>query len=127
MSWIPTASRREAESRSQPKLDPVAQHRRHLVVDEAAHFLGMIARAEVRADDQLVLETVRALDEVIQVHVSELVDLLAAVIGAEVLRRALAGAEGMVIESVAVFGPVRGPLVFIVTLLFPLVRKVMST
>src|SRR5262249_39339911 len=67
---------------SQPELDPLAQRRRELGVEQAAHFLRMIACAEVRADDQLVLEPVRTLDEIVEVHVAELVDLLAAVVGA---------------------------------------------
>src|SRR5207247_11195791 len=43
--------------------------------------MRMVARAEVRADNQLVLEAVGPLDEVVEVHVAELVDLLAAVVG----------------------------------------------
>ena len=41
----------------------------------------MVAGAKMSADDQLVLETVSPFDEIIQVHVAELVNLLPAVIG----------------------------------------------
>src|SRR5438874_2588820 len=41
----------------------------------------MIARAEMGGDNELVLEPLLALQEIIQVHVAELVDLLAAMVG----------------------------------------------
>ena len=44
--------------RSQPELDPFAQVGRQLGLDQAADFLGVVAGAEVGADDQLVLEAV---------------------------------------------------------------------
>jgi len=45
----------------------------------------MIARAEVRADDHLILEAIGPLHEIVQVHVPELVNLLAAMIGPDEL------------------------------------------
>src|SRR5438874_470877 len=60
----------------QPKLDPLAQPRRQLRLHDSPYFVPVITGAEVRADNQLVLEPVRTLDEVVQVHVTELVDLL---------------------------------------------------
>ena len=55
--------------------------RRQLAVDKAADLLRMIARAEVRKDDQLVAEAIGALNHIIQMHMAELVDLFAPVIG----------------------------------------------
>src|SRR5438105_3346148 len=43
----------------------------------------MIARAEVCADDQFVLESFGSLDEVIQMHVAVFVDFLAAMVGSD--------------------------------------------
>ncbi len=36
----------------------------------------VVARAEVRGDDELVLESLAALDDVVEVHMAELVDPL---------------------------------------------------
>ena len=47
----------------------------------ALHFLRMIARAEMAADDHLVMEAGGALDEIVEMHVAELVNFLPAMIG----------------------------------------------
>src|SRR5437868_1022884 len=59
-----------------PQLDALAQSRRQLRLQQLAHLVRVVARAEVRADDQLVLEPICALQQVVQVHVPELVDLV---------------------------------------------------
>src|SRR2546428_3585358 len=65
----------------EPKSHAFGEMRRQFTLEEAADFLRMIARAEVGENNQLVAETFRSLHDVVQVHVAELVDLLAAVIG----------------------------------------------
>src|SRR5437870_5295694 len=56
----------------------------------------MIAGAEMGKDEQLVFESVRALDEIIQVHMAELVYLLAAVVRAN---KAHLGDQDLRLES----------------------------
>src|SRR5438105_2324739 len=51
----------------QPQFHPLAQACRYLALYHPAHFLGMIARAEMRADDHLVAKAVGALHEIVQV------------------------------------------------------------
>src|SRR5438128_8197204 len=71
----------ESES-LKPQLHAFLKMRRQLAVDEAADLLRMIARAEVRKDDQLVAEALGALNYIIQMHMAELVDLFTAVVRA---------------------------------------------
>src|SRR5258708_2804316 len=68
---------------SNPDANSVAQRRRQFRGHVPAHFVRMVARTEVAAHDQLVAELVGPLQEVVQVHVAELVDLFAAVVGAD--------------------------------------------
>src|SRR5580704_14569002 len=66
---------------SNPELDAIAQLGRQLRLDHPTHLLRVIARSQVSADDQLILKTIGSLQEVVQVHVAELVDLLPPMIG----------------------------------------------
>src|SRR5207302_2172980 len=77
-STFEDCTRPRSASNPQPHL--LAQFRRQLCLDDAAHLVRMIARAEMTAHDQFVLEAVGPFDEVVQVHVTELVDLLTAMV-----------------------------------------------
>src|SRR6476660_7735390 len=66
----------------QPQFNAPAQTLGELVLDKPLHFLGVITRAEVSADNQLVLETICPFQEIIQVHMPEFVNLLTAMIWA---------------------------------------------
>src|SRR5438552_650907 len=68
---------------SDPEFEAIAQGRGQTGLDYAPHLLGMVARAQVAADQQLVVKTIGPLQEIVQVHVTELVDLLAAVVGTD--------------------------------------------
>src|SRR4029077_3834835 len=64
---------------SNPKLQPPVEHIGQGLGHVLPNLLYMIARAEVRGDDQFVVEAVSALDQVVEVHMAELVDLVLAV------------------------------------------------
>src|SRR5262245_66016188 len=73
----PAAARRA--SCSHPQLHLTLQLRRELAVEQLPHLVRVVPGAEVRRDDQFVLEPRGAFHEVVQVHVAELVNLVAAV------------------------------------------------
>src|SRR5439155_16044672 len=75
---LPTRSR-PAGPPSHPQSHPLLQLWWKLAGEILAHLAGMVARAEMAGDNQFVLEPVGPLDEIIQVHVAELVNLLPAV------------------------------------------------
>ena len=66
-----------------PEFDAGTQGFGEDLVEPSAGFVEWRAGAEVREDDEFVLEAVGAIEEVIEVHVPELVNLFAAVFRAE--------------------------------------------
>src|SRR5690606_36414719 len=73
--------------RRRPALDPqahaAAQLLGHPLLDRAENLPLLIPGAEVSQDDQLVAELLRPFSDVVQVRVTELVNLLLAVLGPE--------------------------------------------
>src|SRR2546430_644025 len=66
-----------------PQLDARFERLGPLRLPQLTHLVRMVTRAEMATDDQLVLEAVRPLKEIVEVHVAELVDFLAAMVWAD--------------------------------------------
>src|SRR5947208_2160771 len=66
---------------SNPELHALQQPWRQLAINQTPDFLGLVTRAKVRKDDQLVVEPIGSLHDIVQVHVSEFVDFFATMIG----------------------------------------------
>src|SRR5579871_4636731 len=70
-------------SSSSPELYALAQSRRKFLFDDGLKRFVVIARAEVREDDQLVFESVGPFQDVVQMRMAELVDFFFAMFRTE--------------------------------------------
>jgi hypothetical protein len=64
----------------QPQMQPAVEHVGQRSTHYLAHGVWMIPRTEMGGDNQLVVKSLAAVDQVIQVHVAELVNVLLAVV-----------------------------------------------
>src|SRR5437868_3380946 len=59
----------------QPQVQPAVEHVGYCPLDHFADAFSVITGAEMRGDDQLVLKSRAALDDIVQMDVSKLMDL----------------------------------------------------
>jgi hypothetical protein len=73
----------DAQIESDPQFETAAEAIWQSAIDPSANLAIVVSNAEVPADDDFVLEVVSSVNEVVEVHVSMLVDLVLLMFGGQ--------------------------------------------